>query len=68
MLILERFEGSVAVIEDGDRHIEVNSETVAENAREGDVLKINGGRYEVDGDATEKRRRKISKLQNSLWG
>lgn len=67
MLILERFEGNIAIIENDDSHIETDRKNVAENASEGDVLTEVNGRYEVDKNQTEKRRSEILKLQNSLW-
>ena len=67
MLILERFEENIAVIENGDSQIKTDRKNVSENAVEGDVLIENNGRYEVDKNQTEKRRSEILKLQNSLW-
>ena len=62
MLIIERFEGNTAIIEDGGKYFEVSREDLPENACEGDVLKKVGSIYE-----TESRRKEILKLQNSLW-
>lgn len=67
MLIIERFEGNTAVVEDDGKHFEVSRDDLPANAREGDVLKKVGGIYEIDKEKTESRRKEILKLQNSLW-
>ena len=67
MLIIERFEGNTAIIEDGGKYFEVSREDLPENASEGDVLKKVGSIYEIDKEKTESRRKEILKLQNSLW-
>lgn len=68
MLILERFEENIAVIENGDNYIKTDRKNLPENASEGDVLVEKNGKYEIDKNQTEKRRKEILKLQNSLWG
>lgn len=67
MLIIERFEESIAVIEDGDKRFEVGRDKLPKNARQGDVLKKDGGIYEIDKEKTQIRRKEILRLQNSLW-
>ncbi|MGN1481025.1 DUF3006 domain-containing protein [Porcipelethomonas sp.] len=67
MLIIERFEGNIAVIEDDDNHLEIDRNSLPDNAREGDVLVKSGDAYKIDPEQTKKRREKILKLQNSLW-
>ncbi len=66
MLILERIKGSVAVISGDDGDFTVSAEMVT-GCREGDVVVLSGDRYITDRAATEKRRRDIISLQNSLW-
>ncbi|MGN0621922.1 MAG: DUF3006 domain-containing protein [Porcipelethomonas sp.] len=68
MLIIDRFEGNKAVIEDGDNHFELDRSRLPENASEGDVIVEKDGDYLIDHEQTQRRRRKIIKLQNSLWG
>lgn len=68
MLILERFEGDIAVIEDGNDHIEVKKELISADVKEGDVLIMIDDKYFADKEQTIKRREKIKNLQNSLWG
>lgn len=66
MLILERIKGSVAVISGDDGEFTVSAEMVT-GCREGDVVVLSCDRYITDRAATEKRRRDIISLQNSLW-
>ena len=66
MLIIERFEGETAVIEN-DEHIEINRKLLPQDASEGDVIVKCGDGYSVDREQTAKRRERILKLQNSLW-
>lgn len=67
MLILERFEGDYAVIENNDDSLEVKRENIAPEAAVGDILVERDGMYFPDKEETEKRRKKITELQNSLW-
>ena len=66
MLILERIKGSVAVISGDDGEFTVPTEMVT-GCCEGDVVILSGDSYITDRAATEKRRRDIISLQNSLW-
>lgn len=67
MLVLERFEGQLALIEDGDKHFTVDRQRLASDIREGDVLKFDGTGYLRDDDETNKRRSRILRLQEGLW-
>lgn len=67
MLIIERFEGETAVIENDDEHIEISRKLLPQDAGEGDVIVKCGDGYSVDREQTAKRRERILKLQNSLW-
>lgn len=67
MLIIERFEGNTAVIEDGGKYFEVSRDNLPKNVHEGDVLKKVGEVFEIDKEKTEIRRKEILKMQNSLW-
>lgn len=81
MLILERLRGDIAVIfdnnisdnniydnniSDDEREFTVPAEKI-NGCREGDVIILSGDAYITDSAATEKRRRDILSLQNSLW-
>lgn len=67
MLIVDRISESTAVIEDGESRFEVPAKKLAEDVKEGDAVYLADGVYRKDADATEKRKREIINLQNSLW-
>ncbi len=67
MLIIDRFEGDIAVIEDGGETFDIPRSLLQENAGEGDVVTEKDGVYTVDSAASVKRRQEILELQNSLW-
>ena len=65
--IIDRFEGSFAVVElDNNEMKNIKRELVPIEAKEGDVLNI----FEVitiDHEETEKRRKDIEKLTEDMW-
>lgn len=67
MLIIDRIEDGIAVIEDENTRFEIPAEMLGENVREGDVVIPKNGLYIKDENATAKRRDEIIKLQNDLW-
>ena len=62
MIVIERFEGNVAILEDTEtcKHIEVDRNLLPENAREGDAVEDCGGKYAVNAESTALRRSKIT--------
>lgn len=67
MMIIDRIEGKMVVIEDGDRYFNADISLFDGALHEGDVIAEKDGRYFADKNATKKRREDIIKLQNSLW-
>ena len=67
MLIIDRIEDGIAVIEDDKNRFEVPAEMLVENVREGDVVIFKNGFYIKDENASAARRDEIIKLQNDLW-
>lgn len=67
MLIIERIEDGIAVIEDGDGQFEVSAGSLGENVREGDIVTCEDGIYQKNENATKQRRKEIIEMQNSLW-
>lgn len=57
MIVIDRFEGSLAVLETDNGNITLSRELLPDTAREGDILVYSGGRYIVDEAATAERRR-----------
>lgn len=68
MLIIDRFEGNYAVVEDSEADAVLNIEKalIQETAKEGDVLFCENGAYIVDTEATERRRSEILELMKKL--
>lgn len=66
MLILERLRGETAVISGDSGDFSVSAHMV-KGCSEGDVIILSGDVYITDTIATEKRRKDIISLQNSLW-
>lgn len=66
-MIIDRFEGELAVIETDGGMIGIDVSELPENAREGDVLVFENGRYAVDPEATEQRRKKASDRLRRLF-
>lgn len=64
MLIIDRFEGNMAVIEYENSTFNVPRSLLPENAREGDVLDID---IKVNKEETEQRRRKVKKMMDDLF-
>jgi hypothetical protein len=60
MLIVERFEDNIAILEDSDtgKHVEVDKSRLP-GAKESDVVIKRDGFYVVDSEATEERRARI---------
>ncbi|MDE6747260.1 MAG: DUF3006 domain-containing protein [Oscillospiraceae bacterium] len=67
MLLVDRIEDGIAVIETDDGRIEISRSELAPDVREGDAVMLENGVYRKDIDATEKRRQEILRLQDSLW-
>jgi hypothetical protein len=68
MLIIDRFEGDFAVVEDGEQRAEIKRALLPPRAKEGDVLVLENEVYRVDAEATKARRaevlERLRKLRN----
>ena len=67
MLIIDRIEDGIAVIEDDDSRFEVPVSMLGSDVKEGDAVILENGVYVPDNSAAEKRRREILKMQDDLW-
>lgn len=68
MVIIDRFEGDYAVCEKEDRSmVNIERHRLPEDAKEGDVLVIEGGRIFRDDEETERRKQKIRNMMENLW-
>lgn len=65
---IDRFEGNFAVCEKADRTmIDIPKDKIPPEAREGDILIIEGDTIKIDTGGTAKRKKTIDKLMNDLW-
>ncbi|MDR3552467.1 MAG: DUF3006 domain-containing protein [Clostridia bacterium] len=68
MLIIDRFEGDYAVCEeDGAKMRNIPRSLLPPGAKEGDVLAPEGGRFRVDEQGTQARRRRIDGLMKDIF-
>ena len=65
---VDRFECEYAVCEKADRSmISIRKDRLPQEAKEGDVLIIEGDNIRVDSEETGQRKKDITKLMNDLW-
>lgn len=65
---IDRFENDYAVCEKADRTmINIRKDKIPANAKEGDILIIEGENVKIDTSETNKRKKAINDLMNDLW-
>ena len=67
MIILDRFEGKFAVIEENGNMKNIPKELIDKAVTEGSVLVKIGEKYFLDEKNSAARRKEIAELQNSLF-
>jgi 3-phosphoglycerate kinase len=66
--IIDRFEGDLAVCETEDgKMVDIEKSKLPKNAEVGDVIILENGRFRVDKEETDKRRKEIEDLMNELF-
>ena len=68
MMIIDRFEGAIAVIEGDDGIFDISRDLLPDNAAEGDIIISADGVYYVDEEETENRRKLFAKRLRRLTG
>ncbi len=69
MMIVDRFEDKLAVLETDDGMVTVSRELLPADAREGDVLRqAADGTYTSDAAATQARREKLAARTRRMMG
>lgn len=68
MLIIDRFEGEYAVVEDTEteKTRDIKKSLINESAKEGDVLIFSGEKYFTDKKATDARRKEIRDFMRKI--
>ena len=67
MLIVDRFEGKYAIIEDGDVTFSVLKKRLPINVKAGDVVIADEDKFVIDEETTQKRKNNIEKAALDLW-
>ena len=66
--IVDRIENGIVVLEKEDlTHIEISSDNLDFDVKEGNVLLLEKGKYTIDEAAEEERRRKIYNKQKNIF-
>jgi hypothetical protein len=67
-VVIDRFEGEYAVCEKENREmIDIKRDRIPKEAKESDVLDIQGDIIIIDVKETEKRKKEIEELTKDLW-
>lgn len=65
--ILDRIEADVAILEtEKGEFLNISSSLLPDNTNEGDVILFDNGEYTILSDETDKRKKRIKNLRNSL--
>ena len=65
---IDRFEGDFAVVEKPDRTMmNIRRNKIPADAKEGDVLTIEGDTIRVDASETAKRKKAVGDIMKDLW-
>jgi Protein of unknown function (DUF3006). len=66
--IIDRFEGDYVIVEfEGRKMKDISKNLVVPEAKEGDVIVLVDGKYQVDHEETQKRKAEIAKLTEDMW-
>lgn len=67
-MIIDRFEGGIAVVETDSGMLDIARELLPENTVEGDVIVLTDGGYIIDEQATAERHKTIAERFRRLTG
>lgn len=67
MLVIDRFEGDIAIIEDGESIINIPKNQLPFNAKDGDILILSDGKYLIDEVATDNRKKELENRFSKLF-
>lgn len=66
MIILDRFEGDMAVLETDEGMLEIERSELPDTAAEGDVLVNDDGKWRADREASDERRSRMREKMRRL--
>ena len=65
---IDRFEGDFAICEKADRTmVNIDKDKIPADAKEGDILIIEGDIVRIDTGSTAKRKKAIEDMMDDLW-
>lgn len=69
-LVIDRFEGNIAVCEDRrtGKKVEIPKENIEKGLKEGDIIKQEKGKYIKNIELQEETEKRIQEKMNNLWG
>lgn len=67
MLVIDRFEGDIAVVEDGESIINIPRNKLPFDAKEGDILILSDDKYLIDDVATVNRKKELESRFSKLF-
>lgn len=67
MLVIDRFEGDIAIVEDDESIINIPRNKLPFDAKEGDILVLSDGKYLVDDVATENKKKELENRFSKLF-
>ncbi|CAH0345725.1 DUF3006 domain-containing protein [Bacillus sp. CECT 9360] len=65
--VIDRFEGSIAVVEVAGETVDFPKDIFPKEAKAGDVVEISGDNVKVLNSETEKLRKEIEDLMDEVW-
>lgn len=68
MMIIDRFEGGIAVIETDSGIMNISKNELPDGAKEGDIIEFTDGLYVIDEEETKKRRESMADMFRKLTG
>ncbi|MEN6328121.1 MAG: DUF3006 domain-containing protein [Syntrophomonas sp.] len=67
-VIIDRFDGDYAVIETEEKSMKkIKRAEIPSAAREGDILVFKNNKWNIDSEATQRRKEQIAALAAELW-
>jgi hypothetical protein len=65
---IDRFEGEFAVCEQEDRTmVNILKDNIPQEAKEGDILVIEGDSISIDVKGTAERKKRINRVMDDIW-
>lgn len=67
MLVIDKFEGDIAIVEDGESILNIPRNKLPFDSKEGDILILSDDKYLIDDVATENRKKELENRFSKLF-